>query len=72
MQEHGKKSNLIRPCFLEIRDKVFIWLNGIKKELDKLLKVLKAGDSIVFDSASRMSRNEAEAIELYEDLFKLI
>ena len=26
-------------------------------------------DSIVFDSASRMSRNEAEAIELYEDLF---
>ncbi len=40
-----------------------------RKELDKLLKVLKAGDSIVFDSASRMSRNEAEAIELYEDLF---
>lgn len=40
-----------------------------RKELDKLLKVIKAGDSIVFDSASRMSRNEAEAIELYEDLF---
>ena len=40
-----------------------------RKELDKLLKVLKAGDSIVFDSASRMSRNEEEAIKLYEQLF---
>lgn len=41
-----------------------------RKELDKLLKVLKAGDTVVFDSASRMSRNEEEAIELYEELFK--
>lgn len=40
-----------------------------RKELDKLLKVLKAGDTIIFDSASRMSRNEEEAIELYEKLF---
>lgn len=41
-----------------------------RKELDKLLKVVKAGDTIVFDSASRMSRNDEEAIALYEDLFK--
>lgn len=40
-----------------------------RKELDKLLKVLKAGDTIIFDSASRMSRNEEEAIQLYEELF---
>lgn len=40
-----------------------------RKELDKLLKVVKAGDTIVFDSASRMSRNSEEAIELYESLF---
>lgn len=40
-----------------------------RKELDKLLKVLKSGDTIIFDSASRMSRNAEEAIELYEDLF---
>lgn len=40
-----------------------------RKELDKLLKVVKSGDTIVFDSASRMSRNEEEAIELYEKLF---
>lgn len=40
-----------------------------RKELDKLLKVVKSGDTIVFDSASRMSRNEEEAIALYEELF---
>lgn len=40
-----------------------------RKELDKLLKIVKAGDTIIFDSASRMSRNQNEAIELYEDLF---
>jgi DNA invertase Pin-like site-specific DNA recombinase len=39
-----------------------------RKELDKLLKVLKSGDTVVFDSASRMSREE-EAVELYEELF---
>jgi len=40
-----------------------------RKELDKLLRVLRAGDTVVFDSASRMSRNAEEAIELYERLF---
>ena len=40
-----------------------------RKELDKLLKVLKPGDTVVFDSASRMSRNTEEAIKLYEELF---
>jgi DNA invertase Pin-like site-specific DNA recombinase len=40
-----------------------------RKELDKLLKVLKSRDTVVFDSASRMSRNADEAIALYEDLF---
>ena len=40
-----------------------------RKELDKLLKTVKSGDTIVFDSASRMSRNEEQAIKLYEDLY---
>lgn len=40
-----------------------------RKELDKILKLAKAGDLICFDSASRMSRNEEEAVVLYEDLF---
>lgn len=40
-----------------------------RRELDKLLKKVKSGDTIVFDSASRMSRNADEAIALYEELF---
>ena len=40
-----------------------------RKELDKLLKVLKSGDTVIFDSASRMSRNAEEAINLYTELF---
>lgn len=40
-----------------------------RKELDKLLHVLKPGDMVVFDSVSRMSRNAEEGFELYEKLF---
>lgn len=40
-----------------------------RKALDRLLKVLKSGDTVIFDSASRMSRNAEEAVELYQDLF---
>ena len=40
-----------------------------RKELDKLLKIVKETDTIIFDSASRMSRNADEAIELYQMLF---
>ena len=42
--------------------------NG-RKEFDKLLKRLKQGDTIIFDSVSRMSRNAEEGFELYEKLY---
>ena len=32
-----------------------------RKELNKLIKQLKAGDTVVFDSVSRMSRDAEEA-----------
>jgi len=44
---------------------------GTKKERpawNKLYKKVKAGDTIIFDSVSRMSRQE-EGFELYEDLY---
>ena len=41
----------------------------IWKELDKILKAVKPGDTIVFDSVSRMSRNADEGIALYEELY---
>lgn len=40
-----------------------------RKELDKLLRILKSGDTVIFDSACRMSRNEEDAVALYEKLF---
>ena len=38
-------------------------------EFNKLLKVVKQGDTIVFDSVSRMSRNAEEGFKLYQELF---
>ena len=35
----------------------------------KLYRVLKAGDTGVFDSVSRMARNAEEGFDLYEDLY---
>lgn len=40
-----------------------------RKEFDKLLKKVKLGDTIVFDSVSRMSRNAEEGFQLYEELY---
>lgn len=41
-----------------------------RKELEKLLKQVQSGDTIVFDSVSRMSRNAAEGVELYMRLYE--
>lgn len=35
----------------------------------KLMKIIKAGDTIVFDSVSRMSRDAAEGFALYQDFY---
>ncbi len=40
-----------------------------RKEFDKLLKRVNQGDTIIFDSVSRMSRNADDGIKLYLDLF---
>lgn len=41
-----------------------------RKELEKLLKIIRSGDTIIFDSVSRMSRNAEEGFQLYEELFR--
>lgn len=41
-----------------------------REEFEKLLKIVKSGDTLIFDSVSRFSRNAAEGCELYEQLFK--
>lgn len=40
-----------------------------RPEFDKLLKRANKGDTIVFDSVSRMSRNAEEGIKLYFELY---
>jgi len=41
-----------------------------RRELDKLLRIVQEGDTIVFDSVSRMSRSADEGCALYETLYK--
>ena len=41
-----------------------------RKEWKKLFTKVKAGDILVFDSVSRMSRNAEEGFAVYEELFK--
>ena len=40
-----------------------------RRELDKLIKTVKADDMIIFDSVSRMSRNAEEGFSLYQELY---
>ena len=42
-----------------------------RKEWLKLMKIIKAGDTIVFDSVSRMSGNAAEGFNAYEELYNM-
>ena len=41
-----------------------------RKEWNKLYTAVKAGDTIIFDSVSRMSRNAVEGFTAYEELFR--
>lgn len=53
-----------------IIEEVFTGTTLDRKEWNKLInKTIKTGDTIVFDEASRMSRNAEEAITAYEELF---
>ena len=41
-----------------------------RQELKKLLSIVSSGDTIVFDSVSRMSRNADEGFALYKELYQ--
>ena len=41
-----------------------------RKEWNKLFNSVRTGDTIIFDSVSRMSRNAAEGVEAYAALYK--
>lgn len=53
----------------KIIKEVYTGIKIDRVEFSKLLKIVKQGDTIVFDSVSRMSRNAEEGFKLYEELF---
>ena len=40
-----------------------------RRELEKIIRYVQTGDTIIFDSVSRMSRNADEGFKLYEELY---
>lgn len=58
----------IYPTAIIIQE-VFTRTRLDRKEWCKLMKVIKEGDTIVFDSVSRMSGNAEDGFEAYEKLF---
>ncbi|MFR7762313.1 MAG: recombinase family protein [Eubacterium sp.] len=44
--------------------------NMARPEWNKLMKIIKEGDCIVFDEVSRMSRNAEEGFDTYKELFE--
>ena len=73
-----RKQNIerqIRNILREFPDAVIVQeeYTGTKldrKEWQKLMRCVSSGDTIIFDSVSRMSRNAAEGVEAYEALYR--
>ena len=73
-----RKQNIerqVRNILREFPDAVIIQeeYTGTKldrKEWQKLMHRVSSGDTIIFDSVSRMSRNAAEGVEAYEALYR--
>lgn len=53
----------------EIIQEVFTGTKCSRPKFNKLLKEVRQGDTIVFDSVSRMSRNAEEGFETYMELY---
>lgn len=53
----------------KIFQEAFTGTKSDRPQFNKLLEQVQTGDTIVFDSVSRMSRNATEGIEIYFDLF---
>ena len=54
-----------------INEETFTGTKIDRPKFNKLLERVRTGDTIVFDSVSRMSRNAEDGFSLYEKLFKM-
>lgn len=59
----------IEPNAVIFTEKVTGTKLDVRKEFNKLLNIVNEGDTIIFDSVSRMSRNAKEGFELYQELY---
>ena len=41
-----------------------------RKKFEQLLKIIKSGDTVIFDSVSRMSRNAEVGFQIYQELYE--
>lgn len=53
-----------------IVEEIFTRTSFDRPKWNKLMKIVKAGDTIVFDSVSRMSGNADEGVKVYMELFE--
>lgn len=70
-QNIERQSRNIKASYPEamIIDEAYTGTSLNRKEWNKLYKAVKPGDTIIFDSVSRMSRNADEGYKAYEDLY---
>lgn len=68
MERQIRNIKAVYPDAVIIQE-VFTRTRMDRKEWQRLYKMVKAGDTIVFDSVSRMSGNADEGCEAYEDLY---
>ena len=68
IERQARNIKQLYPDALIIKE-VFTGTKLERKEWTKLEKALKAGDTVVFDSVSRMSRNADEGFAAYETMF---
>lgn len=62
--------NILRECpTATIFQEAFTGRSLQRPEWSRLMKLVKKGDTIIFDEVSRMSRNAEEGIKVYEKLF---
>lgn len=69
MMRQERNIHMRYPEALMVRE-TYTGANLNRPEFEKLLKQVKPGETIVFDSVSRMSRDAAEGFALYEDLYR--
>lgn len=70
IQRQIRNIQALYPNAIIVQDKYTGTRIDGREEFERLLKIIKPDDTLVFDSVSRFSRNEEEGCDLYEKLFK--